>query len=233
MRREIANRIRFLMDECLPPIIRDSRWFMRPFYWLAYRGHDVDAAMDFKRRVGRMSAVDYDAFYRGVHSVSRDRETDLNTACLEAVLRAIPEDARALADVGCGHGFLLRRLAERRGDLRLWGFDVLETYPSILGVTFAKAHASLLPLEDKSVDVVTCCHVLEHMLSPREAIAEMRRVALRKIVIVVPCQRAYRYTLDEHVNFFMYPEALTDLVGLDRFTCVKLDGDWFYEGSVE
>jgi SAM-dependent methyltransferase len=232
MRREFANTIRFLMDECLPPVIRDSRWFMWPFYWIAYRGHEVGAAMDFKRRVGSMSPAEYEAFYRGLRSISRDRDTDLNAACLEAVIEAIPADARLVVDVGCGNGFLLRQLRARRGDLLLKGFDILDKYPDIPGVEFAKAAGTSLPLDDRSVDVTTCCHVLEHVVDPRRAVLEMLRVTRRKLVIVVPCQRAFRYTLDEHVNFFLYPEALTDLVGLRRFTCRKLGGDWFYEGEV-
>jgi hypothetical protein len=39
MNRSFTNFIRFLMDELVPPIVRDSKWFMFPFFWFGYRGN--------------------------------------------------------------------------------------------------------------------------------------------------------------------------------------------------
>jgi hypothetical protein len=58
------------------------------------------------------------------------------------------------------------------------------------------------------------------------------RIARKQIFIVTPCQRYYYYTLDEHVNFFTFKEELTSKIGLDDFTCEKMNGDWVYLGRI-
>ena len=42
LNRCFTNAIRLVLDELLLPILRDSRWFMYPFYRIAYRGNNVD-----------------------------------------------------------------------------------------------------------------------------------------------------------------------------------------------
>ncbi|MFM2048604.1 MAG: hypothetical protein RI955_1152, partial [Bacteroidota bacterium] len=41
MNRSLTNTIRFILDECIPPLIRDSRWFMYPFFYIWYKGKKV------------------------------------------------------------------------------------------------------------------------------------------------------------------------------------------------
>lgn len=60
--------------------------------------------------------------------------------------------------------------------------------------------------------------------------AELTRVARHKLVVVVPRQRPYRYTLDEHVNFFRHRYELVNAIGLDNFSCDDVSGDWVYVG---
>ena len=83
-----------------------------------------------------------------------------------------------------------------------------------------------LPFADDSFDVVTCSHTLEHILEPGRAVAELKRVARRLLFVVVPCQRYFYYTLDEHVNFYPHRHLLQ--AELDAFDadCRKLHGDW-------
>ena len=59
------------MDECLPPVLRDNRWFMYPFFMIAYRSWDVRRAMDFKRNVAHMTQADYARYYTSIRSISR------------------------------------------------------------------------------------------------------------------------------------------------------------------
>jgi hypothetical protein len=66
LNRSITNAIRYVMDECIPPLIRDSAWFMAPFYFLAYRGRNVRQAMDFKRLVYEFTEDEYRSFYEGL-----------------------------------------------------------------------------------------------------------------------------------------------------------------------
>ena len=72
-----------------------------------------------------------------------------------------------------------------------------------------KGRIETLPFADKSFDVVTCSHTVEHLVNLERCISELVRVARKQIFIVTPKQRYFYYTLDEHVNFFPFKEKLT------------------------
>lgn len=227
MNRVYANAIRFVLDECLPPLIRDNRLLMYPLYWLAYGGKNIAQVMDFKRRVQTFTRQDYVAFYRSLDSFSRRRATDLSEACVREILdRMLPSD-RGVLDVGCGNSYLLRAVRARHPGVRVVGCDI-----SVPGnrqeVEFACAEVGRLPFADRSFDTVTCCHTLEHALDLTGAWRELERVARRQIIVVVPRQRYYYYTLDEHVHFFPDDASLIQALGLAgrRFELKSIWGDW-------
>ena len=45
------------------------------------------------------------------------------------------------------------------------------------------------------------------MLDYRRAIAELRRITARRLIIVVPMEREALYGFNLHVNFFPYPHS--------------------------
>ena len=232
MNRRLTNAIRFVLDELLPPILRDSRWFMYPFFWIAYRGKNLPEVMNFKRNVFGYSRRQYAEFYAGLDSISRNRATDLNEGCLRAIFASIEEADRSIVDVGCGGGFLLRELKERFPDRSLVGVDVIERPASLPAeIEFRQADIMDLVLAPESFDVVTCCHVLEHILDYRATMKKLVAAARRKVILVVPQQRPYFYTLDEHVNFFLFPEQFAYEVGLAKCRWQRIDGDLFYIGT--
>lgn len=230
MNRSLTNAIRFVLDECIPPVIRDTAWFMYPFYFLAYRGKNVGEAMNFKRLVYGFTDEEYRSFYAGLDTISRRRKTDLNEPCIRAMLAGIPADARNLLDVGCGGGYFLNRVREARPDLELMGCDIVDKLDGT-GIPFTGGRLERLPFPDKSFDVVTCSHTLEHIIDPSAAIRELKRVARRLLFVVVPCQRYFFYTLDEHVNFYPQKEILLAHLGVPGATCAKLHGDWLFRGE--
>ena len=231
MNRSITNSIRFLMDECLPPFIRDSKFFMYPFYFLAYRGRNIRQIMNFKKEVLNFTAEQYTYFYNNLNSISRNRVTDINEPSLKCILENISKDTLNLLDVGCGNGFFLRQVKKKFPELELFGSDIMDKGES-KEYNFILSQIEHLPFEDKSIDVVTCSHTLEHIINPEKAIAELKRIARKQVIIIVPCQRYYYYTLDEHVNFFPFKEALTSIINIQEHTCKKIHGDWVYIGSI-
>ncbi len=225
MKREWANAIRFAMDEFVPPAIRDSRWFMKPFYVAAYGTSDVDRFMDFKDDVWSMSEQEYSAFYQTLGaSVSRRRVTDLNRASVQWILDSIPDEAASVLDVGCGNGYLLDVIQKARPAATVRGTDVVAGESS--GIRVDQGLLPRLPYADQSFDYVTCSHVLEHVTNLAASCAELVRVARREVLVVVPRQRAFHYTLDEHVNFFWDARALGRHFRPLRVRAALLDGDW-------
>ena len=232
MNRSLTNAIRFVMDECVPPIIRDSAWFMYPFYFLAYRGKNLKQVMNFKTLVYQFTDEEYRDFYGGLDTVSRNRLTDLNEPSIEAMLDGIPPGAQTLLDVGCGRGYFLSRVKEARPELALTGCDVVDKVAHD-EISFVQGSAGKLPFEDNSFDVVTCSHTLEHIIDPSQAVAELKRVAKQVLFVAVPCQRYFYYTLDEHVNFYPQKEMLLSEVGVPGAECQKLHGDWLLRARFE
>jgi ubiquinone/menaquinone biosynthesis C-methylase UbiE len=233
MNRDLTNAIRYFMDEWIPPVIRDSRWFMYPFFWIAYRGRNVREVMEFKSRVYSFTPEDYDRFYNNLNTISRNRMTDLNKPSLEIILKKIDPSAQTLIDVGSGNGFLLKQVHERHPKLQLTGFDIKNSDENGTIYSYVKGNIEKMPFPDKSFDVVTCTHTVEHLLRLEQCMSELVRIARKQLFIVTPCQRYYYYTLDEHVNVFPFKEKLTSAIPLKKYSCEKLNGDWMYFGEVE
>lgn len=231
MNRTITNAIRFVLDECIPPVIRDSRWFMYPFFYVWYKGKNVAFYMDFKDKVYNMSHEEYAEAYRNLDCMATDRPTDMNQACIDFMIENFDKTTNTLLDVGCGRGYWLDTVSSKT-NLQVTGCDMYDTVALKKG-NYIKGNIENLPFADKSFDVVTCHHTLEHLINMKPAIAELKRVARKQVMIVVPCQKYYFYTMDMHINFFPIEAYLQNAIGMKKFTCQKLWGDWVYIGTVE
>src|SRR4051794_2476834 len=99
--------MRFVMEELLPPIVKDSALF-RLIARLAF-GDYVAAAADFRKRAPFLTEAEYSAFYRD--SPHAHEDTDNSQACLNRIAEEIV--GTSVCDVGCGTGFLLRYIQDR------------------------------------------------------------------------------------------------------------------------
>jgi ubiquinone/menaquinone biosynthesis C-methylase UbiE len=114
----------------------------------------------------------------------------------EAAMRLHPA---SVLDVGCGEGVVTERLAQRLAPATVLGVDADEghlkeewqarTAPNL---PFATGSAYDLPFADDSFDLVCCMEVLEHLERPRDALAEMSRVASRALLLSVPNEPSWR-----------------------------------------
>ncbi len=205
MRRETTNRIRFAIEELLPPIVRDSILF-RGAARAVWGGH-IDALADFRTRAPFLAASEYEALYRAHPRVHED--TDNSSACLDLVTSYVTGDT--LCDVGCGTGHLLRHVRERAGHRfrRLVGVNfVLPAAAADPDIEFREAMIEALPFPDRAFDTVVCTHVIEHILDYRAAIAELRRVTRRRLLIVVPREREIDLCLQSPLQFLSLPAQL-------------------------
>lgn len=217
------------MDECLPPVIRDSKWFMYPFFKVWFKNRNISEIMDFKRKVQHLNNEEFAELYRRTVSKSADRPTDINEASIEYMLKHTDPTAESMLDIGCGRGYWLNLVAEKLPSLELTGVDFYDDVPLKKG-NYVRGNIENLPFPDKSFDVITCCHVIEHLQNLPKAIEEMKRVARKQIIIATPCQRYYYYTLDFHLHFFPTEYSVSGLFQLKHYECKKIDGDWLYIG---
>jgi ubiquinone/menaquinone biosynthesis C-methylase UbiE len=224
----LAKRLRFrratywarrFLDDFLPPVIREWRPLNR---WIANAFHGPRFDLDFKQRAFAMTARQIAATYAALDAGhARYRDTDTTPAQIAAIVDAA---AGRVLDVGCGNGAVAEQLA--LAGRRVVAVDV--THGSAIatrrraGVTVAVAGLPDLPFRDRAFDTVVCSHTLEHIPDLWRAAAELRRVA-RRVVVVVPCQRYYRYTFDYHLHFFPSAAPLVHLLGGQARL---VDGDW-------
>ena len=234
MNRRVTNAIRFLMDELLPPFIRDSKLFMYPFYKVWFKGYpDIDELIHFKENYAHLTKEDFEKIYNKVYAFSsgavKKRVTDLNDKCMNHIFKSIPEQGKSLIDVGCGRGYFLDQVIQRKKYNEVHGCDVLDHFQHD-GVIYTRSNMESLAYGDNTFDTVVCSHTLEHVVDLPKAISELKRITKNQLIITVPCQRYYKYTLDLHINFFPLPSYLINAIGMKNYSCVKLDGDLVYIG---
>lgn len=211
--------MRRLLDDWLPPVVREWRPLNRAITRVVH-GKNFD--LDFKERAFHMSdreiAEAYDELAQGG---ARFRDTDTTPDQLAAIVDATEG---SVLEVGSGNGRVAQALRERGHDVT--AVDV--TLGSAMATRErAKCDVLLaglpeLPFADRAFDTVVCSHTLEHIPDLWAAAAELKRVA-RRVVVVVPKQRYYRYTVDYHLHFFPSAGPLERLLG---GTAREVDSDW-------
>lgn len=226
MNRETTNRIRFIIEDVIPPILRDSRLFkgMASLAW----GKHIAHLADFRARAPFLSAREYEDLYR-LHPRVHEG-TDNSEACVRKIAASVAGDS--VCDVGCGTGVLLKRIREANPGLRrLAGVDfAIDDAARIEGVEYHAAMIEELPFADGEFDTVVCTHVIEHILDYRKAISELRRITRQRLIIVVPREREYRYTFNPHFNFFPYTHSFLRAMHPvpAEHECIDIGRDIFY-----
>jgi SAM-dependent methyltransferase len=226
VKREVTNKIRFVIEDVLPPVVRDSGFF-RLAAGLAFRG--VEAAANFRKQAPFLSEQEYVSFYRDWPRVHA--ETDNSDRCVKRIAEEVL--GGSVCDVGCGSGYLIRYIRDHSPTRpkRLAGVDIVVPQArENAGIEFFEGKAEKLPFADSEFDTVICTHVIEHILDYRAALAELRRITAKRLIIVVPREREGLYTFNPHFNFFPYTHSfLRAMIPVpERHVCVPLGRDIYY-----
>ncbi len=224
--RNFTRIIHWVLDQLVPPLIRDRRWFVWPAFRLLF-GKRADIFFRFKHDALRLSPKEFGNTYTQVLDLNVDRPTDLNSRCITAILGSVVGDR--ILEIGCGRCYLASLLA-KMATLTACDISISPSrVPKDSGIQFTAADVEQLPFPDRSFDTVVCTHTLEHVQNLFLAISELRRVTRRRLVIVVPRQRPYRYTFDLHLHFFPYRHSLLAAMGTRcNNRCQNIGGDLFY-----
>ncbi len=212
-----------------------------------------------RRKYGEWFDVDWRGHFRTMSeeewkkaydSAWRNRANDcVEETDVELILRELEEGGSVL-DVGSGSGSLAIRLA--RQGFAVTGLDVsvealrrarARSEQEDVRVEWREGFAEHLPFPDGSFDYVLCCHTLEHVKDLERAAAELKRVARKKVIVLVPKQKFKRYMENYHTQFFWTKSDLENTFRLESSRCEEIDcrdhqnefqgRAFFYVGDVE
>ena len=140
-----------------------------------------------------------------------------STTILEAVAGHFDKTREArFLDLGCGVGVTLRSVHALAPSWRLEGYDPnikdrasLEAISGVVGV-----HDGALEGLTAGFDVISCFHVLEHIVSPRETLKKARDLLSERGVLIVQVpyfhDNAFDLTIADHCSHFT-PDTLAAL----------------------
>ncbi|MBD3388573.1 MAG: methyltransferase domain-containing protein [Candidatus Altiarchaeales archaeon] len=231
--RHITTKIIFLFDQLVPPIVRDSKIFMYIPFRLLFGKRYVNMFFEFKDKAPFMTEEEYNRTYADINRDLIKRKTDLNDECVEEILDNLT--GISVLEVGCGKAYLSNKMGKKGYDVT--GVDIYIAEATIeehKKIKFMKENIESLSFEDRSFDTVVCAHTLEHVQDLQKSISELRRVARKRLIIVVPKQRPYRYTFDPHLHFFPYLHSFLQVMRpRNRHVCKVVDMDIFYMEDTE
>ncbi len=224
--RDVTNKINWLLDNVLPPGLRDSRLFMKVFFWLLFK-EKYKYFFKFKEIAFKLTDKEYINYYRLLSDCHLQRETDLNKLSINKILDSLI--GKKILDIACGGGYLSKLIHDKKG-LEVVGVDIeiptLKSHSS--DIRFIAGNVEKIDFPDDYFDTVICAHTLEHVQDIESAIKELRRVSKQRLIIIVPCQREYRYTFDLHLHFFPYSYSLKRVMKNDGAYLKRLGNDFFY-----
>lgn len=116
------------------------------------------------------------------------------TADIDYAVRSIRASDRAVLDVPCGRGRLLKAVRMRVPGAALFGLDVngemvKQVQRDLLGVHAQVATVYAIPFRDRSFDAVLCHESFMHFDDPRAALAELCRVSSDRVYFSVTTRR--------------------------------------------
>lgn len=218
LRRDITNKVNWLLDNVIPPILRDSRVFMSFLMYPLFR-ENTKNFLDFKDYITTLEGEELEEKLKEYYAVCSgvNRLTDLNDKCIDFILNNIV--GTNILDIACGKGFLSRKIAELFPEKHVTGidFNISRAGESELeNLEFKEGSILSIPYSDGYFDTTICAHTLEHLVDPLSAVKELRRVTKKRLIIVVPQQREYKYTFDLHLHFFPYEYSLFIRLGVKK-----------------
>jgi len=100
---------------------------------------------------------------------------------LKVFKKLILGNEEMVLDVGCADGHLIGRLSQFLPKSRIFALDVskkliLSAKKKYKNISFLVADSHHLPFPDKTFDLVFCTETIEHVVSPKRVLSEIKRV---------------------------------------------------------
>jgi ubiquinone/menaquinone biosynthesis C-methylase UbiE len=199
------------------------------FLYRLFWGKRMDDLAKFRMKAHALTEEEYRAIYESHPRVHE--ETDNSEACINLITQNVVGDS--VCDVGCGTGFLISRIRSARPEIgEFTGVDFMLDDNRVLkeDVAYTEAQIETLPFDDNAFDTVVCTHVLEHIFDIAVAISELRRIAAKRLIVVVPLEREHIYTFNPHLHFFPFTHSFLRVMRPvdNSYIIKKVQRDIFY-----
>ena len=226
MKREHTNILRFFLEDCIPPIIRDLSLFNAVLSKAS--GMNLKKCRDLRKNIPYLTPENISAFYQDYPRIQDN--TDNSEACIREVITNIT--GTTLCDVGCGTGYLLDRISRERALDCMSGVDFSrhDEWAALDQIQFHQHDILNLPFSDGQFDTVVSTHTLEHILDIGSAIKELRRICRKKLIIVVPRERESIWSVNPHFYYFPYEHSfLKHMLPLPaKWSIQRIQRDYVY-----
>ena len=226
MNRNIINFIRFIIEEIIPPIIRDSILFK---YLINFLFSSQKLHKELKQKAIYYDQKKFENYYR--FAMKLNSKTDNSEKIVEKIISSIK--GTNILDVGCGNGYLLKKLRNKYPNYKLTGTEInikqLLKQKKKLNINIVKI--DILNIDKLKIfyDTVICTYVLEHILDIRSAYLKLKKICKKILIIVCPKERPYKYTFNGHLHFFPYDYSLINtLLPENKFKIMSLGRDFIF-----
>ena len=232
MKRENTNKIRFVLEEIIPPIIRDSFIFKFIIITL-YRKDEIHEKLKFEAI--NLSQKKYVNYYKKMPKMHNN--SDLSEICIQEILNNLKHGH--IIDVGCGDGFLLKTIRKKIKGNFLYGSEIaftneLKKNLKKNNIKLYKKNIENINKIKKKFDTVICSHVLEHVLDINLAYKNLKKICKKRLIIVIPRERPYSHTFNGHLHFFPYTWSFVNTIRpKNKFKIKDLNRDLLYIENIK
>tara|TARA_Y100001968_G_scaffold197628_1_gene181235 strand:+ start:706 stop:1419 length:714 start_codon:yes stop_codon:yes gene_type:complete len=214
MKRDFVCALRVLVDS-LPDKIRNSSYLFK----VAQKVFNVPEELySFRDNYFNGKIKDLESLYipndKNDNLLKLSKDTDINSLHIKLIEQKVEDfTPKNVLDVGCGNGYLLKKLYNKNKQIELTGIDL---YPSSSASCYNHIHGNIIDkikgFSNDQFDLVLCTHVLEHLKEPQSILKEIRRVAKERIIIICPLEKKYKWGMNYHVQFFPTGEDFYNFV---------------------
>ncbi len=231
MKREVTSKINWVLDNLIPPVLRDSKLIMGFLFWPLFKSK-TKYFLEFKERVITMNHDDLEEYYKLLYDTHIKRDTDLTQKAIKHIIENVK--GVTVLDIACGKGYLANKIQSKTNKVVTGAdFNICETFNDNNKIIYVEENIEKLTFSDKSFDTVICAHTLEHTFDIQKVVSELRRVCALRLIIMVPRQREYKYTFDLHTHYFPHKWKLELLMNNVNAISYYVGQDIMYIEDIE